>query len=190
MSYGPCSGTATAVQFAESRDRELAHFIDTFSPFSLKTPAGSVTVAGRGRTAATPAEQRAAAEWARLIVQEAAGDRSSAAAGLAFSWHREGGIAGFCDDLAAYVPGAYRRSSCKPGAPNIALGWLSATQLQQMYTLLDRLGRFEVNQTDPAKADALTQRLVFNGNGTAQPSDADRQAVLDLANQIYAGKTQ
>ncbi len=184
VAFGNCGEDLTAGSFT-SPDRldELMHFVATYQSLEAVTPAGSVTLRGQGDRQATPAEQRAVAEWARLVYQESAG-RSSAAAGLAFAWHREGGVAGFCDDLSVYVTGAAYATSCKQ-ADKLGKVYLSADQLQQVYDWVDSYKNFELNQSDDAVVDGMTIRLVFSGNGGATISEQARLSMLDLAGQLY-----
>ncbi len=186
VAFGSC-GEDLAAGILSSQDRldEFKHFVATYQSFDADTPDGHVILQGQGDQAATPAEQRAVAEWARLVYQELDG-RSSAAAGLAFAWHREGGIAGFCDDLSVYVTGAAYASSCKgQSANNLGKVYLSPEQLQQVFDWVDSYKNFELNQSDDAKADGMTIRLVFSGSGDATISEQARLAMLDLAPQIY-----
>jgi hypothetical protein len=103
------------------------------------------------------------------------------------TWHREGGIAGFCDDLAIYASGDFQATSCK-GTParHVGQGHLSAEQEQQLNAWLDRLQPFAVAQGEVAAADAMTVNLTFSGKGAVVPTEADKQAVLNWAGELYA----
>jgi hypothetical protein len=191
LAFGPCGGVLMVNQFAPDtfgrRAEDLAYFVHTYTPFEAETPAGKVNFVGQGAVRATPAEQRMIAEWAHWVSVEAAAGRGGASWGLAFAWHREGGIAGFGDDLAVYVTGEVFATSCKGGQPDdLGRGYLTAPQLQQVYGWLDSLQNFYVEHTDPATADAMTVRLVFSGTGAAEPTDADQQAIQDFAAALFA----
>lgn len=187
LAFGPCNGVMMEAQFgSEERVADIAYFAAEYATFSAETPAGRVTFTGQGERLPTPAEQRMIAEWARLVTVEASGGRSGAAYGLAFSWHREGGIAGFCDDLAVYVTGEALASSCKGSQPqDLGRVRLTADQLDQLYRWVDSLAAFEWAHTDKAVADSMTLRLVFSGTGQEEASDEARQAILDFASQVY-----
>ena len=105
----------------------------------------------------------------------------------ALTWHREGGIAGFCDDLSIDAAGMVDAASCA-GDPSgtVAHGRLDDARLGQLQGWIETLRPFEVEQTDDAVADAMTIRLVFAGQGTAEPTDADRAAILEFAAEVYA----
>jgi hypothetical protein len=160
------------------------HYVQTYAPFTAQTPAGSVIFTGTGSAVATPAEQRMIAEFAQLAALEAVGGQSGATHGVAIGWHREGGIAGFCDDVVVTVVGKAYATSCKGGTPKpLGTTWLSADEVKQMFDWVDRLKSFSIDQTDPAQADAMTIRMVFAGNGSAEPTDADKQAIQNFAQQ-------
>ena len=38
---------------------------------------------------------------------------------------------------------------------------------------------------DPAVTDAMTVRLTFNGAGSAEPTDADKQTMFNSAQTVY-----
>jgi hypothetical protein len=126
------------------------------------------------------------AEWAHLVFVEAAGGRGGASYGLALAWHREGGIAGFCDDLTVYVTGDVYAAPCNSGQPGeIGRSRLTAAQLAQVYAWIDSFKAFELNKKDPATADAMTVRLVFSGVGAKEATDADKQAIANFAQELY-----
>jgi hypothetical protein len=187
VAFGVCNGPLMAGKFVgDERVADLDDFVKTYQSFQAETPAGSVTFTGQGETVATEAEQRMIAEWARLVAQEAAFGRSGASWGLAFAWHREGGIAGFCDDLSVYVTGDVYATACGGEQPvELGRGRLTPEQLQQVYTWVDSLQGFELDQTDPATADAMMIRVVFSGAGTTEVTDADKQAIQDFAATLF-----
>ncbi len=187
VSYGSCGESLTSSMFV-SQDRvdEFNHFVATYQSFAAVTPAGQVTLQGQGDQIASEAEQRAIGQWAQLVFEEARGGRGSAAAGLALAWHREGGIAGFCNDLTVYTTGVAYATSCKgQQASNLGKVYLSAEQLQQVFGWVDSFKNYELNQSDAAVADSMTIRLIFNGSNDAPITDQAKQAMLDLANQLY-----
>jgi hypothetical protein len=188
VSYGSCQGVLTAASFiSPERAARLAELTGAYQSFTAETAAGKVTFTGAGEKAASLPEQRAIAEWAKLVFMEAEGGRNGAAWGLAFSWHRAGGIAGFCDDLGVYLDGEVIASSCKGQAlKNGGHFYLTADKLAQLYAWTDRLQAFEVNQSnDQAVADGMTVTLHFNGSGKATTTQSDQQAVLSFASELF-----
>lgn len=192
VAFGTCSGPQqTGRLVSEERVQQLQAFVSEFATFEADTPAGKVTFQGQGTQQPAPAEQRMIAEWAHLAFVEAAGGRSGASYGLAFSWHREGGIAGFCNDLTVYVTGEAYATSCEGGQPqDIGSRRLTADELEQVFGWIDSLNGFEFEQTDPATADAMTIRLVFSGAGEQEATEADQQAILDYAARLYTEMQQ
>jgi len=183
VAFGPCYGTYLGVPYSfATRQSDLTTFAGQYQSFTAETPAGAIDFVGYGATVATPAEQRMIAEWARLVYLEAQGGRSGASWGLIFAWHREGGIAGFCDDVTVYESGETYVTSCRGNQPQeLGRVRLSPDQLTLVYGWVDTLQPFEVGQSDPATADAMTVRIVFSGAGSAAATDAVQQAINDLA---------
>jgi hypothetical protein len=186
LSFGSCDGVLNLGKLVNSaRITQLTDFVNQFASFGANTMAGLITFNGSGQETATPAQQRAIAEWARLVFMEAQSGRSGAAWGLAFSWHRQGGIAGFCDDLGVYLDGAVVASSCKSQSANAEQFIFSADQLAKLYEWIDEYQPFDVKQSDQAVSDAMTVVLDFNGTGTTNPDQAQRQEILSFASEVF-----
>lgn len=192
ISFGPCN-TLRLTQRWENVEHlaDLKHFVETFAPFSAETKAGSLQFKGSGASLATPAEQRAIAEWAEMASASASGGKGGASYGLALSWHREGGIAGFCDDLLIYRSGAALASSCKGNsARKLGAAYLTSAQLDQLYAWLDDLKTFSYKYSDPATADAMRLQLLLNGTGNREVTDSIRQAMLNLSQEVFSSISQ
>jgi hypothetical protein len=63
---------------------------------------------------------------------------------------------------------------------------LAGERLAQLETWVSGLAPFEIEQSTGAVADAMTVRLIFRGSGTAQADEAQVQAMLDLASEVFA----
>lgn len=187
LAFGRCGSVQMGVPFAlEERRSDLARFASTFGPFDGETSAGSVEFAGTGVDDANPAQQRMLAEWANLVQQEARVGRSGASWGLALAWHREGGFAGFCDDVAAYVTGKVYLSSCRGAQPDeLVRFWLNAEQLETLYGWIDAFAPFEYKQSDPAQTDQMTVTLVFAGEGDTEATEPEQAAIVDFAQNLF-----
>ncbi|MEZ4662758.1 MAG: hypothetical protein R2911_34855 [Caldilineaceae bacterium] len=108
---------------------------------------------------------------------ESASDQPAAPADStpAILWHREGGFAGFCDDIAIYANGDVTVSSCRGNqAEDVAHIQLDADQQAMLDDWLARLQSFKIEQKDVAVADAMTIRLQFAGTGNAPASAAEK----------------
>ncbi len=187
LTFGPCDGMGKTVPLTSERGRpsQLVTLLMTYRPFAATTPAGSVSFAGQGSFQATPAEQRMIAEWLSQVVTEASGEPGLALWGL--SWHREGGVAGFCDELAIDSTGYAELSNCRGGSFAVAaVRRLTADELAQFYIWLDALRPFEFVQQDPATADALTVRYLFAGRGSREATEAERQAIAQFGADVLA----
>jgi hypothetical protein len=103
----------------------------------------------------------------------------------ALTWHREGGLAGFCEELLVYATGSASLYSCQ-GEQAIEIGEakLDDQQLAALTRWLDMLQPFEYEQADPGTADGMVVRLSFSGTGEQPAQDADRQLMLDLAQAL------
>lgn len=101
------------------------------------------------------------------------------------TWHREGGIAGFCDNLMISLSGEAFASGCESnvsGEPGAALSEAERAQLDKW---LAAFGVVNVTVKDDAVADAMTVTLTLNGFGTGRPTEADKQAMIEFAQAVY-----
>ncbi len=188
MAFGPCGGLLMGAPYpVDMRQAALTEFAILYQSFNAATSAGTVDFVGAGTAVATLAEQRMIAEWAYLVYLGAQGGRSGASWGIVFTWQREGGIAGFCDEVSVYVTGEAYVTSCKGSQPK-AMGRvrLDATQLATLYRWIDTLQAFDMEQGDTGVADSMTMRIVFSGRGTTSATEADLQAITDLAQTLIA----
>jgi hypothetical protein len=107
---------------------------------------------------------------------------------LALSWTRQGGIAGFCDELQIYLPNQANAATCKPqedaSSANLS-DLLSAGEMDQFNQWLDDFGAVALTQEDAAVADAMTQTLLLQGFGQGQPDAAQQQAMFNWAQTVF-----
>jgi hypothetical protein len=173
------------------RAAQLAHLVETYASFEAETAAGTVAFNGQGSATATPAEQRMIAEWARQVAREASAGRNGASWGLALAWHREGGIAGFCDDLTIYVTGEVYAASCKgQTAQDLGRRYMTAEELEQVYAWLDEYAPFEYLHDDGNVADAMKVTLIFSGAGATTADAAVQQEIVLFAQQLHTSMTR
>lgn len=187
IAFGGCGEEMASAPFTAGANRleQLADMQRTYNSFGASTPAGKVTFAGKGRIEPTPVEQRMIAEWANLVAQEVQAGSGEARHGLV--WHREGGIAGFCDELTVEVGGHAVLQSCKD-APETAPGWwrLTSSELTAFYGWIDQMGQLSFEQKDAAVADAMTIRGLLAGRGASAGTAADKAAVLQFVSDLLA----
>lgn len=104
---------------------------------------------------------------------------------VTFTWHREGGIAGFCDELRIWDTGEAIASSCQRGVNDeVGRAMLLPAEIVQLETWLTTYGPINATVKDAAIADAMTQTLALAGRGQAAPTPAEEQAMLVWATAI------
>ena len=99
------------------------------------------------------------------------------------SWNRDGGFAGFCDELKVSASGDFTASSCRGGA--VKTGKLPKEQLSRLEHWKSTFGPVSIETKDSPAADAMTIRLTLNGSGSGKPGDAQREEMLRWAETIY-----
>jgi hypothetical protein len=103
------------------------------------------------------------------------------------SWHREGGIAGFCDDLFIYGAGDAHARSCAAGEPReLGVGILGGDRLDRLQTWTSQYAPVNIERVDaPLAADGMLIRLDLYSAGQAQAGEAEIQEILDFAAQVF-----
>ena len=187
VQYGACNGTPISAPLVDPiQADQLLGFYQSYAPFSAQTPAGQLNFNGNGPRQASPSEQRMIAEWARKVITETSGGQSDTALGLVINWHHEGGSPASCGDLLIYVTGEVDATSCN-NTTSVYLGstFLYSDQLEQLYTWVDTLKPFDLNQVDPG-ADGEYVHVVFSGQGTMDAPAYEEQAIQQFAAQIFS----
>ncbi|MFZ5807801.1 MAG: hypothetical protein ACOY16_00815 [Chloroflexota bacterium] len=184
--YGPCDGVPVTTLFsAPERQTDLDYYVGQYAAFDTQTTAGAITLAGQGSVSATPSEQRMIAEWARQLWQEIQPAPPSGYTVVAFVWRREGGIAGFCDNLLVSLDGTALITSCKsPQMQSSNRVRLTSAQMQQIFAWVDTLAPFESSTGDMNTADGMMIRLSFNGRGAQTAGENEQMAISQLASEI------
>ncbi|RPI48300.1 MAG: hypothetical protein EHM56_13855 [Chloroflexi bacterium] len=102
------------------------------------------------------------------------------------TWHREGGLAGFCDELSVMGDGRVVVNTCRGGEDTIlGEGTLTPDQQAQLEEWVSRFTAVDIEQTDPATADAMTVRLALAGRGSAEATEQELQAIRDYVASLY-----
>lgn len=186
VAAGPCGGSMEKAVLGTDRAEELRFLINTYKTFTQETPAGTVEFKGVGQKEPMAAEMRSVSEWARLVAMEALGEQGGAGMRLVFTWHREGGFAGFCDDLAVDRAGWAAPTTCRVGqARNISRYRLTPGELENLYTWLDLLASFDYEYKDAATVDAMLVRVSFNGDGRQQATSSQKEEIASFGGQLY-----
>jgi hypothetical protein len=105
----------------------------------------------------------------------------------AAEWKREGGIAGFCDNMTVFLSGEVYVSDCKGGGGMGTLaGMLSASELEQFTTWINNFGDLELDASDPeGVSDRMVVTLSVNGQGSEQPSQEEEDALFQWAQNLF-----
>src|SRR5688500_13051377 len=175
LSFGECGGSLTNVASeVTNHSARLLELSGLYASFAAETPFGNLIFKGTGELVPTDSEKRAIAEWASLMFQVAQAGRTDTSWGMAFEWQREGGPGGFCDEVVVYLTGWVTASDCKGYD---AQGYLTASQLDQLYLWVDGLTTIDHTQTFPPETGELKMTLALAGNGQKQ---ADEETILDI----------
>lgn len=101
------------------------------------------------------------------------------------NWRREGGFAGFCDEMSITAAGEIRTESCR-GASGPGVGRLSREDLTRLRGWMAAFGTVEIQSKDSGLADAMTVTLTLRGSGNGQPTETQKNEILDWAQRIFA----
>ncbi len=109
-------------------------------------------------------------------------------ASLALSWQRTGGLAGFDDSLTVYRSGEVhaRWRGAPGGGKDARLADLTQDQQAQLQGWLAKYGAVSFKQGDPPAPDQIAMDLALIGDGSAQPTTAEQQAIFDWAAGVLA----
>ena len=107
-------------------------------------------------------------------------------ANVALSWTRNGGIAGFCDELVIYHSGDIEVRNCQQEVVSASsLAALAEADVALFNEWLANFGPVSILQDDGAVADSMAIGLSLTGAGSAQPTEAEQQALLQWAQNVY-----
>jgi hypothetical protein len=112
---------------------------------------------------------------------------ASPAGAVRLTWHREGGLAGFCDVLTATTAGEAQAGACNAEPVTAPLTAEERLQLQQWAV---SYGAVVIVIGDAGAADSLFTTLEMNGLGAGQPTEAEQQAMLDWAQAVFTRLAQ
>jgi hypothetical protein len=110
-------------------------------------------------------------------------DSSSTTAVLV--WTRNGGFAGFCDEMKISASGAITTSSCRPPGAGTART-LAGDDSTQFNRWRGSFGAVSIDSKDSSGADGMTITFTLQGTGRGQPTQSERQEMLNWAQRIYA----
>ncbi len=107
---------------------------------------------------------------------------------VAFTWKREGGIAGFCDYVTVYVSGEVHGSSCTNGqsVEKSLSEVVSEDEIARLDEWLTDYSTIEIDASDPeGVSDRMMVTLTFTGTGSQESlSPAEQQELLEFAQSL------
>jgi hypothetical protein len=108
---------------------------------------------------------------------------------LALTWSREGGIAGFCDNLTVFLSGEIYGNQCK-SQPGDTMGTfaviLSEEERAQLAEWMQEFGEVSIDASDPVGVmDRMEVKLEFYGKGSGTLTGADEQALIKWAQEVF-----
>jgi len=112
---------------------------------------------------------------------------------LALTWRREGGFAGFCDNLTVFLSGEIYGNQCK-SQPNGTMGTfatiLSKDEFAQFNSWIARYGEVTLDASDPkGVADGMMLVIELHGVGNGKPGKPVEGEIFswaqDLFNKLY-----
>ncbi|MBW7885908.1 MAG: hypothetical protein H3C34_25415 [Caldilineaceae bacterium] len=172
--FGECGGPQWTLPYhALARQAEALALVESFAPFAgAETLVGTVSLHGAGAVEATPAEQRAVAQWAQLAEAQARSGQISAAVGTVLAWHQEGGADGECREIVVTVTGEAFGNLCFPdAAPSLLARFrLNAADLEQLYAWYDTYLSVNVQTEADTASGSPATLLSFAGNGSQEAS--------------------
>lgn len=128
-----------------------------------------------------------------------AGDHqeNSQNSGIVLSWSRQGGLAGFCDELEVTASGDVTARSCatastgstasSPTAPKRRK--LSPAEMKRLDEFRQTLASMTFSTSSPADAataDAMKQTIRLAGKGRSQASETQKRELMDWAQTVYS----
>jgi hypothetical protein len=110
---------------------------------------------------------------------------------VAFIWYREGGIAGFCDILTAYVTGELEAATCFSDPPQVVgTRPMTAEESEQLSAWQTEYASFEYLHDERDIDDGMTVMLRFAGEGDTVPDGVQQEEIVLTAQDLHATVAQ
>jgi len=173
-----CADQITSV-LGKVQIERLTELTDEFAPFTASTPAGKISLSGKGITIATEAEQRSIAEWAKSNFESARLENPDKAWSLAFSYHHN---SQGCEDVAISFSGLALVSVCDGF---LGQTYLTAPELEQLYDWIGTYSSQEVTSHPDQSPSPSSFVVNLNGSGSEQPDEQSIRSMVEFGNQIF-----
>jgi hypothetical protein len=102
---------------------------------------------------------------------------------IILTWRREGGFAGFCDEMQISTAGEVQIQTCRSRTERT--GKLSTDDLNRLSEWRTSFGSLRIGSKDGGLADGMTVELTLKGTGGSQPTHAQEQEILEWAEKVY-----
>ena len=116
------------------------------------------------------------------------GDRIQPAT-LALAWKREGGIAGFCDNMTIFLSGEVYGNQCRSepnGTMDTFANLFSAADRKQFDIWAKQFGEVTLDASDPkGVSDRMEVTLALYGLGSGKPNEAQKQTLFTWAQKLF-----
>jgi demethoxyubiquinone hydroxylase (CLK1/Coq7/Cat5 family) len=107
---------------------------------------------------------------------------------FALIWTREGGIAGFCDNVTVFLSGEVYGGSCMGGGTMESLiNLLTSDEIAQLDEWISQYGQIDIDASDPeGVSDRMVVTLTLFGNGSRRTiSTATQRNMLEFAQSLH-----
>lgn len=107
--------------------------------------------------------------------------------GEVLTLHREGGLAGVCEDIAIMASGDVTITTCDGESLVGGAGArLDDAQLAALLNWANTYAGFEADYNDEVPVDGLANHLVFKGQGDVLAGAAEQEDMMTFAGEVYA----
>lgn len=178
ITFAECADPLNSVLGKVQAER-LIELTNEFASFTASTPAGKISLSGKGTTVATEAEQRSIAEWAKSNFESARLGSPDKAWSLAFSYHHN---SQGCEDVAISFSGLALVSVCDGF---LGQTYLTAPELEQLYEWIDSFSSEEVTSQPDQSPSPSSFVVKLNGTGSKRPDEQTIRSMVEFGNQIF-----
>lgn len=107
---------------------------------------------------------------------------------VVLNWRREGGIAGFCDEVTVFADGSFMVANCA-GQPPTRSSHLNDQQMGELANWVNTFSSFNDGPDDTTATfpDQMFVKTIFKGAGTTQAGPEDIAAISEFASLLAAG---
>ena len=113
---------------------------------------------------------------------------------LALIWKREGGIAGFCDNLTVFRSGEVFTTNCNSQAESRMGTFANLLTSSERQEFMGWIAEFDETQLDASDPEGVSDRMVvtaeFLGLGSKTPTESEQQTLFNFAQDLYQEVTK